>query len=313
MSSLDDLSLSYELKIGRKEAKKIQKCVQCCGLNMHSFDQISNLISKYNDIKQLNCACNDLKDFDFDINNAPNIENLNISENYITSFRTFQKLKKLICSQNHIVSFDGIETLHNLEKLYCDHNHIRDTFGSLEKLRKLIKFDCAGNGIKDTFSSLGNLCELRKLYAYNNNIYGSFLPLKKLENLEKFDCTENNIISENFDGLQFLSKLRMLDCEDNHIKGSFVSLMNLKYLTRIICGNNYINSMKGIPLNIDSNYFYFSPNPFLLRSTYYDINIVELSGTAKFQILVKIIEEFSSFFFWLSGDKNNLNKLYDYF
>jgi len=281
---------------------------------LRSFGEIADILFAFKNINILDCTNNELVDFDIDIVLARNIGKLNISCNKITSFRTFEKcekLKKLSCGDNLIVSFDGIETLNNLEKLNCRRNKISDTFAGLEGLDRLTKLDCSNNNICGSFLPLKNLKNLQELDCSNNNICGSFLPLKNLQNLQELFCCHNNITSKNFYGLQFLTKLKEIYCENNQIEGSFVCLRDLKYLRIVLCGGNRINSIKGLSPRTDSNYFLFASNPFLLRSTCYDMKISELSGTSKFRILAKLTG--NSFFSWFSGDKNNLNKLYDYF
>jgi len=243
-------------------------------------------------MKKLICNQNELKVFDLDTKLLANLEMLDVYSNNFTSFRDFRglmNLKKLHCYNNHIVSFEGIECLYNLEVLYCYNNDIKGTLVPLKRLINLKDIDCC-----------------------NNNISGSFLPLKKLKQLKELTCNSNEIVSENFDGLQNLTNLTNLECSGNRISGSFVGIMNLSELYDIHCYDVEINSFKGLPIrlrwvlndNIPNGY----TNTFI-HTKKEDMH--EFSGTSKFLILTKLTED--SFFSWTSRDKNNINKLYDYF
>jgi len=289
--------------INKKHVKKNNDIplLQCDKLAITSFSKIEKFfsegpLSKYTRIKILKCRYNKLTDVD-DISSEllRNLEEIDVSNNLFKTFRSFmcfKKLKRLICYNNRIVSFDGIEFLGDLEYLDCSFNEIKDTFGPLKNLKKIKKFIC-----------------------FLNNIEGSFLPLRKCTHLQYLSCSNNGITSESFHGLETLAKLKNLDVSRNKIKGSFVGLVNLAELVRLDWESNKISSFKGFPPKVDDGTYWNNPilNRYIIYTNHYN-TFREYGGTSKFVIFKDIIMDNyqnSSYIHWL--DKNDLNKLYDYF
>ena len=235
-----------------------------------------------------------------DVKYLANLIVLDVSRNKLQGslwdIRNLEKLKQLDCSENKIISLKGIEKMKNLRTLKVSYNRLKhvNVFRYLKNLERLVNFLCRSNQI-ETLSGF---------------------PGSSLKNLKNMNIQRNEICGS-FDGLRDLKNLAALYCDRNKFDGSFVGLQNISALKNLGCSNNFFKSFKGLPLNIKDFRFYHCN---ILRIRYFDKlsesgdSIKEDAGTSKFFILEKqIICGDNSFFSWYLGDKNILNKLYDYF
>lgn len=289
-----DLDIDFHvLKKKKNSSKKKNISLFLCDLDLKTFPEIDY---EFDVIHNINCGNNELQEIDLSAELKRHLETLNICYNEISSFRTFDLFINLIylnCSFNGLGSFDGIASLKKLKILKCEGSKIRDTFGSLKDLQELTELECD-----------------------YNQISGSFLPLKYLKKLKDLYCDNNMIESENFDGIQHLKNLKHFSCDNNkNIKGSLVNLMHSEKLTNFYLNHNAVVSWKGLPMGVKTLESYHNPvRYFYEEKKNHDDALLyykELSGTSKFLILSKLTEDF--FFSWFSRDKNNFNKLYDYF
>lgn len=137
-----------------------------------------------------------------DLSNFVNLEELNCSENQLTSLNldNCSKLKKLDCSDNQLTELD----LSNCNQLYdinCSENGIEDIKFPYrtEQLTRLI-IGC-NNFSNQDLSFLNHLVNLKYLYLADNNFEGSLEFLKNMNKLEDLDISRTDIDS----GLEYLS------------------------------------------------------------------------------------------------------------
>jgi len=240
------------------------------------------------------------------------LEVLNLYYNNIKSLKYIENLKflrVLNCEGNLLTSENlksALKGFNNLKILNCKKNEIRDFNFIGKSLRGLELLDCSENTIAGHEEK--EACDL-------------FGGLENLKELKWFKCSHCHITVKNFFWrFSHLTKLQKLSVHDNQISGSLIGLQNLTNLKGLIYHDNPIISMKGHPINMGMKYVFNYDFYYYWRMNYdYDSypwtmsDIFEVSGTSKFTILLRLSECHSSFFSWALRDKNNLNKLYDYF
>jgi Leucine-rich repeat (LRR) protein len=106
------------------------------------------------------------------LNNLPNLQELNCSHNRITEIQGLQlpNLQKLFCSNNQITNIQELQ-LPNLQKLYCFNNQIT----AIQELQ---------------------LPNLQELYCSNNQITN--IQELQLPNLQELNCSYNQIVILSF-------------------------------------------------------------------------------------------------------------------
>jgi len=170
-----------------------------------------------------------------ELSEALKVSELNISSFFLTDIsgiENFINLKTLICSGNHLTSFN-INSLKELKYLNCSGILVNSLdFTALKNLETLI---CTQTQLVSI--NVVGLSKLHHLYLYQNLLED--LNLSGLVSLKYIDCNFNNLKKIDVTGL---TQLEELICNDNKIE-SVINLRDCHNLNRLWIQNNELISL----------------------------------------------------------------------
>lgn len=144
-----------------------------------------------NTLKTLTLKCLDIPELPPEIQQFENLEELSITDCYITSIPpeigALKKLKKLNLSYNGKWQFQDNP---HLDKIYLPLESIPKTLGNLTALEELA---LDNNGLTQVPTELGQLVNLKALSLGNNKLQAMPEEIRSLENLKELNIARNPI------------------------------------------------------------------------------------------------------------------------
>lgn len=284
----------------------------------------------------LDCSANCLRNLK-GLENFTKLKYLDCSSNSLTNvdeLKSSTNLKYFDCAVNHIKNLDGIMNAKNMKWIHIYENHTRD-MKWVVNFKKLKMLYAGLNGIKN-LDGIENLQEL-KCCSINENLFMDdetikLLHLKKLVTLYigRYDIELTNIkfakylrnlrylyvtspALQNLNGIENCEKLEKVEIFRSKKLSIFPNLLKLKRLRHLMLYNSPIISHKGLPENITFYHDKFDVYCPMEAEPYVTIDLHEVSGIRKFLNISENTKHLKiSWFSWI-GDKNIINKLYEFF
>ncbi|KAL7225542.1 hypothetical protein ACSBR1_020833 [Camellia fascicularis] len=232
---LESLDLSSNRLAGWLENEGFERLsvldkLEVLGLDTNSFNNsILSSLGVLSSLKTLSLSNNNLNgSIDIrELHNMSNLEELDLSENYLNNIKglkSLSKLKMLNLKQNKLkglVTSNGLYELKHLQELYLDYSSIDKIF----------------------LHNVGVMSSLKALTLRGNGLNGS-LPNQgwcELSNLQELDLSENGFNGKLPSCLEDLTSIRILDLSFNQFTGHLTSspLTNLTTLEYLILSYNH--------------------------------------------------------------------------
>ncbi|WML41218.1 cell wall-binding repeat-containing protein [Neobacillus sp. OS1-2] len=195
------------------------------------------------------------------LENAKNLEYLNLANNNITDIsplKNLTKLSSLVLSSNNITDISPLKNLNQLSGLDLSYNHIKDisALASLSVTGSVyFDLDLSNNEIT-SLDALKNLKNLNSLYAANNNI-SSISSLSGLTNIQYLDLSSNHLSS-----LQGLTVTKEVYYYYNLSDNELTNISNLANVTQgeFLLEGNLITDLSPLQ-NMTFGALYLTGNP----------------------------------------------------
>ena len=224
------------------------------GIQTHAADKIAVLLSKNDDLEELDLSCNHLQELGIrnvlDSLNILNLKKLNISNNHMYITSDPNHIGGILVSATTLTELDLSYNYLSARYIYCFLCQAEDIF------MNLIKFNISGNDISDgAASTLGRVLskstKLKELNLSDINLdaegVSKIFNWLRVSNLIKFSISHNNITDLEADYIAaFLSEntdLEELDLSHNKLQSAgakSICRTNLSKLTHFNISHNNI-------------------------------------------------------------------------